>query len=69
VGIGALELPHLLVILVIVLLVFGVGRVGELGGELGKAMREFKKATQYDPTTDKDEAKKEAKSDSDKPAA
>ncbi len=67
-GIGALELPHLLIILVIVMLVFGGGRVGELGGELGKAVREFRKATQYDPIKEKEEEEKKA-SDSEKPAA
>jgi sec-independent protein translocase protein TatA len=33
------------VILVIVLIVFGPGRLPELGGAVGKAMREFRKAT------------------------
>jgi sec-independent protein translocase protein TatA len=31
------------IILVIVLLVFGVGRIGRLGEELGKGVREFRK--------------------------
>ncbi len=35
--------PELLIILVIVVLLFGVGRVGQVGGELGKAIREFRK--------------------------
>jgi len=34
---------ELLVVLLIVLLVFGAGRVGELGGALGKAIREFRR--------------------------
>ncbi len=36
--------PELLVILVIVILLFGVGRLGQIGGELGKAIRELRKA-------------------------
>jgi sec-independent protein translocase protein TatA len=32
-------------ILVIVLIIFGPGRLPELGGAVGKAMREFRKAT------------------------
>ena len=32
-------------LLVIVLIIFGPGRLPELGGALGKAMREFRKAT------------------------
>ena len=37
--IGLLEI---IIVLVIVLLVFGVGRIGQLGGELGKGIRAFK---------------------------
>ncbi len=32
-------------IIVVVLIVFGPGRLPELGGAVGKAMREFRKAT------------------------
>jgi sec-independent protein translocase protein TatA len=32
-------------LLVIVLIIFGPGRLPELGGAVGKAMREFRKAT------------------------
>jgi sec-independent protein translocase protein TatA len=35
----------LLVILAVVLIIFGPGRLPELGGAVGKAMREFRKAT------------------------
>jgi len=35
----------LVLILVIVLIIFGPGRLPELGGAVGKAMREFRKAT------------------------
>ena len=37
--IGLLEI---IVVLLIVLLVFGVGRIAKLGGELGKGIRAFK---------------------------
>jgi sec-independent protein translocase protein TatA len=40
--------PELIIILVIVLLIFGVGRVGKIGGELGKGIREFRKGLQGD---------------------
>ena len=30
------------IILVIVVLIFGVGRLGKIGGELGKSIREFR---------------------------
>jgi sec-independent protein translocase protein TatA len=35
----------LVVVLVVVLIIFGPGRLPELGGAVGKAMREFRKAT------------------------
>ncbi len=35
--------PELLIILVIVILLFGVGRVGKIGGELGNAVANFRK--------------------------
>lgn len=41
-------LPELLIILVIVILIFGVGRVGALGGELGNAIRQFREGLRDD---------------------
>jgi len=41
-GIGIQEL---LVILVIVLVIFGAGKLPEIGGALGKGIRNFKKAS------------------------
>jgi len=55
-----LGVPELIIILVIVLLVFGVGRLGDVGGALGKGIREFKKASSGDvdePQTKESEAK------------
>ena len=39
---------ELIVILAIVVVVFGAGRVGEIGGALGKGIRDFRKATEDD---------------------
>ena len=47
-GIGPLGLPELAVIAFIVVLVFGVGRLPEVGGAVGKGIREFRKATKDD---------------------
>ena len=44
----SIGLPELLIILVIVLLLFGVGRVGEVGKELGSAIKEFRKGLNED---------------------
>ncbi len=38
-GIGPTEL---IIVLVIVLIIFGVGRLPEIGGAMGKAIREFR---------------------------
>lgn len=34
--------PELLIIFVMVILVFGVGRIGRIAGELGKGLRAFR---------------------------
>lgn len=39
-------MPELLVLLVIIIIVFGVGRLPEVGGALGKAIREFRQSSQ-----------------------
>jgi len=42
--VGIVEPGHLLLILLIALFVFGPGRVGDLGGSLGRGVREFRDA-------------------------
>jgi sec-independent protein translocase protein TatA len=37
--------PELLIILVIVILVFGVGKLPQIGSALGQSIREFRKAS------------------------
>jgi sec-independent protein translocase protein TatA len=37
---------ELLIILAVVILIFGVGRIGRLGGELGSGIRAFRKGIQ-----------------------
>lgn len=39
-----LSLPHILMVLVIVLLLFGAKRIPEIAGSMGKGIREFKKS-------------------------
>lgn len=41
---------ELIIILLIALLLFGVGRLGRLGGELGRGIREFRKGLKEDET-------------------
>ncbi len=53
---GPLELT---IILLIVVVLFGVGRLGKIGSDLGTAIREFRKGLQSDEK--KDETKDETK--------
>jgi len=41
---GLFQPLHLVIILVIALIIFGPGKLSEVGGSLGKAIRGFKKA-------------------------
>ncbi|MHC1744688.1 MAG: twin-arginine translocase TatA/TatE family subunit [Syntrophobacteraceae bacterium] len=68
--IGGLGMPELIVILVIVLIIFGAGKLPEIGAGLGKGIKNFKKATQEasDLTSDKAEQLEEKAPDKDKSA-
>ncbi|HEY5973466.1 MAG TPA: twin-arginine translocase TatA/TatE family subunit [Geobacteraceae bacterium] len=39
-------MPELIIILVIVLVVFGAGKLPEIGGAFGKSIRNFKRASE-----------------------
>jgi sec-independent protein translocase protein TatA len=45
-GIG---MPELIIILVIILIVFGAGKLPEIGAGMGKAIKNFKGATGAEP--------------------
>ncbi len=47
---GQLGVPELLIILVIVLVIFGAGRLTEIMGALGKGIHEFRKAANEEET-------------------
>jgi sec-independent protein translocase protein TatA len=46
---------ELIIILIIVILLFGVGRIGKIAGELGKGIREFRQGLSSDDDQKKDE--------------
>ena len=48
-----LGLPELLIILVIVILIFGAGRIGKISGELGSGIRSFREGLQGDDDEEK----------------
>jgi sec-independent protein translocase protein TatA len=43
---GSVGIPELMVILVIALVIFGAGKLPQIGENLGKAIRNFKKSTE-----------------------
>lgn len=43
-----LGVPELIIILVIIVLLFGVGKIGKIGGEIGGAIRSFRKGLKGD---------------------
>ena len=55
--------PELIVILVIIIVIFGAGKIPELGGAIGKGIRNFKKSM---ADTDKDAETKKIDNNKDK---
>ena len=51
---------ELIIILLIALLLFGVGRLGRLGGELGRGIKEFRKGLKEDETPEASSADEKA---------
>lgn len=47
-GIGFLQPTHLLLILLIVLIVFGAGKLSQVGSALGKSVKDFKTTVSED---------------------
>lgn len=45
---GAFQPLHLLLILIVVLIIFGPGKLPDVGKAVGKTIREFKRSTQAD---------------------
>lgn len=66
-GIG---MPELIIILVIILIIFGAGKLPEIGGGIGRGIKNFKKATAGDlddeTTTEESEKLEDSKKISEK---
>ncbi len=54
---GPIGGPELIIILIVVILLFGASRVADLGGALGKSIKEFRSAVKGD---EEDKAPKRA---------
>ncbi len=58
-GIGGISVWQLLIILAIVIMLFGTKRLRTLGGDLGSAVKGFRKSMQDDGAADIDAANEE----------
>ena len=63
-GLGGISIWQLLIILAIVILIFGTKRLTSLGGDLGGALRSFRKAMDSDDKTSDDKDSKQLGDDS-----
>ena len=62
----AMSVPQLLIILVIVALIFGTKRLKEVGGDLGSAVKSFRKAMNNTGEADDAETPKQLSRDEEK---
>ncbi|MTI80282.1 MAG: twin-arginine translocase TatA/TatE family subunit [Firmicutes bacterium] len=68
-GSGFLQPTHLILILIVVLIIFGPGKLPDVGKAVGKSIREFKSASKNDednkaestPTEEESKKEKETK--------
>lgn len=54
-GLGGISIWQLLIILAIVVMIFGTKRLRNIGGDLGSAIKGFKKSMQNDEEANKEE--------------
>lgn len=54
----SLGAPELIIILVLVVIVFGVGKLPEIGSAMGKGIREFRTASTDEPADKRDDPPK-----------
>lgn len=55
----SLGAPELLIILVIVVVLFGAARLGDIGGSIGRGIREFRREVKEGEEEPKEEEEKE----------
>ena len=58
---GAIGMPELIIILVIILIIFGAGKLPEIGASMGKAIRNFKGTADDEEETKTDKIEDEKK--------
>jgi len=57
-GLSGISIWQLLIVLLIVVLIFGTKRLKTLGGDLGSAIKSFRKAMEQDDSKERDEPKR-----------
>jgi sec-independent protein translocase protein TatA len=67
-GLGGISIWQLLIILAIVILIFGTKRLKTLGGDLGGALKSFRKAMDQDEAKPQDKQAKQLGDETDKDA-
>ncbi len=58
---GGLGMPELIIILEIILIIFGAGKLPQIGDGMGKAIRNFRKATSKKENNDLDKIEDDKK--------
>jgi len=61
-----LGMPELIIIMIIILIIFGAGKLPEIGSGIGKGIKNFKKAAkepvdEIEPSSENDEEKPDSK--------
>lgn len=56
---GGIGVPELAIVLVIIVIIFGVGKLPEIGGALGKGIREFKTESTAEELAEQEKAEQE----------
>lgn len=63
-GLGVIEPWHLVLILIIALVIFGPGKLGDVGGALGRGIKEFKTSINTELDDEKKDTTEKADSSS-----
>lgn len=58
---GSIQWPEVILVLVVLVLVFGVGRISKIGGELGSGIKAFKEGLNGKKKSDEENESDETK--------